>query len=106
MNQPTTNDNTPYFFLVSKEYVLGTPKGISASGNLAGCVVDMPFYDFAKNYDLQNKLHLLTGTLIPSIARNPRRKNLVSNEQELVRYVALYLSDFCNDSEESEKRKE
>ncbi len=60
MNQLTTQDTTPYFFLVWEKYTIGTPRGISASER----VIDISFNDLIDDYNLQNKLGLLGAALL------------------------------------------
>jgi len=87
-------ETAPYFFIIDKKYSIGTPKAIAPSDR----TIDIPFEDFAKNYDLQCKLKLASAAFVkPSHGSLPK-------SQKLVESVAFYLAAFCEDHEEQNRR--
>ena len=92
-------ENTPYFFLVTERYVLGTPKGIATSDR----TIDVHFKDLAEDYDLQCKLHLASAALI-----KPLYATLTCplEGHELVKHTATFLAAFSGDSKEREQKKD
>ncbi len=98
MSSVNQNDNTPFFFLVTEQYALGTPRGMAASER----TIDMPFHDLTKNYDLQAKLKLASIAFIKP-AWNPPFAYPMEG-QELITHTAVYLASFTDDSQEKEQR--
>lgn len=99
-NRNAVKDETmPYFFLVTDEYALGTPKGIISSDRTR----DVPFNEFARNYELQERLRLLSTVFLKpnwnSPLAYPSEGNVLLND------VACYLAAFAEDSKESKLRK-
>jgi len=90
MSPRNQTDNTPLYFRVTKDYVIGTPGGIDRSDR----TLDMPFNELAENYDLQEKLNLSSRVFIKPFVQcaTPR------TGMELCERVASYISSFTEDS--------
>ncbi|MDP2749790.1 MAG: hypothetical protein Q8O89_03085 [Nanoarchaeota archaeon] len=84
--EQSDQNNTPHLFIVTNDYVLGTPRGIASCDK----TIDMTFLDFAKNYELQTKLKLVT----------------VISENQGSKAFAGYLSAFASDSVEQQQRRD
>ncbi len=78
----------PYYFLVTQDYVIGTPRGIQTSPR----VMDIPFNEFAEDIELQDKLHLLSTALARPWVHPPIASPM--HGEELRHGVAIYLSSF------------
>lgn len=100
MRKNTTKDTTPDYFLITEKYKMGTPKNIPTSDK----TMDIPFYDLAKDYDLQTKLGLLTNMLVTPPGSKPLHYHL--NGKNLIESVATYLAFFDNNPREFKQRKE
>ena len=100
MNQPNAKDATPYFFLVTEQYVLGTPRGIPDSDR----TIDILFHDLARNYELQTKLNLASAALIRPVWNPPIAHPMKG--RQLIEHVAVYLAAFCDDPQQKEQRKD
>lgn len=98
--QPTTENRTPSFLHISDKYVLGTPQGIAQSSK----TFDMPFYDFAKDADLQEKLGLLSYVLKKPVFPPPLSRPLYG--QELHSGVAGFIAAFSEEETVRQQRRE
>jgi hypothetical protein len=88
MENKLTSDQgnkSPSFFLITEDYVIGTPRVIGLSDR----TLDIKFDEFASNHDLQTRLHLLSACLD-------------FNRTNLKELVACYLSSFNNNQTEME----
>jgi len=99
VSQTTENNDGPYFFLITERYVLGTPKGMTASDR----TMDIPFHNLANNYDLQAKLQLGSMVFLRPAWRPPLAYPM--RGRELVENTAIFLAAFCEDQTEREQRK-
>jgi len=101
---PTANanqtENAPYFFLVTEQYAIGTPRGMAASDR----TIDVHFKDLAENYDLQCKLKLLSAVLLKPVWNPPLAYPMEG--QELVEHAATYLAAFSDNPKERELRRD
>lgn len=92
--------NPLYFFLITPEYVIGTPAGIAKSEK----TVDILFDDFAKDTGLQEKLKLLSVVLAKPDVLPPLAYPLVG--EELKNGVATYLAAFYGEPEEKTQKRD
>ena len=99
MDSTNQKDNTPYFFLVTEQYVLGTPRGMATSDK----TIDIPFQNLAENYDLQIKLNLGSAVFIKPVVLPPLAYPMQGSE--LHNAVAVFLSAFADDPTEQQQRK-
>jgi len=95
-----TDSNVTYYFLNSKGYSLATPNGFASSER----TIDIPFHDLANNYDLQEKLNMLSRVLIEPDVLPPLAYPLEG--EKLIEGVAIYLAAFCDDPKERKQRRE
>lgn len=93
-------DNTPYFFLVNKDYTIGTSRGMASSDR----TIDMHFHDLAENYNLQLKLKLASAVFIKPNVHPPLAYPMYGSE--LHQAVASFISDFADDCVERQQRKD
>ena len=100
MNQTNQPENAPYFFLVTEQYTIGTPRVMAASDR----TIDVHFKDLAENYDLQCKLHLASAALLKPEWYPPIAYPMEG--QELVKHAATYLAAFSDDPKEREQRRD
>jgi hypothetical protein len=95
---PNTQANTQTptiqssFFLVTEKYIIGTPDIRTPSDELK----DIPFHEFAQNYELQRKLGLQSTAFIrPPTLNKPK---LYSQEKpDPIENVASFLAAACID---------
>jgi len=95
-----TDENIPYFLLVGREGSIGTPRGFASTEH----TVDVAFRDLAQNYELQEKLKMLSAVLIRPHMLPPVAYPMEG--RELIEGVATYLSAFAEDPEERRNRRD
>lgn len=92
------NVETPYFFLVTEQYAIGTSGGIEKSER----TIDVSFDEFAQNIGLQKKLHLGSTVLAEPVWNPPLAYPLRGDE--LKKGVATYMAAFSDNPQERKRR--
>ena len=93
-----TNQEIPYFLLITEKYLLGTPRIIDVSDR----AIDIPFHDLAHNYDLQRKLKLSSALCVRPELPSPLTRDL--SRSEVIEYVAHFIAAFSDDPQEIKQR--
>jgi hypothetical protein len=89
-----------YFYLNTDNFLITTPKGCSISKR----IIDVPFHEFAQNYDIQDALNLLSTVLMKPHVNPPLAYPSVG--MELIEGVAGYLCAFSTDKKTEKSRRE
>ncbi|MDA3855607.1 MAG: hypothetical protein PF569_05075 [Candidatus Woesearchaeota archaeon] len=80
----------PYFFLTSNnDYVIGTPRSVAQSDK----TFELKFSNFARNYNLQNSLELLSPVSIKSQMKSNHSLMIRDLEEEVASYIITHIND-------------